>query len=106
MSRARRRSTWPATCGGDIIPLGASPNTLSGNLLNAAALSVMTETLNIESIACRESALHGLGHWHDVYPAEVELIIDRFLSATVNFGLKRSTMRRSRVAAVSSKNKV
>jgi len=80
MSRARRRSTWPATCGGDIIPLGASPNTLSGNLLNAAALSVMTETLNIESIACRESALHGLGHWHDVYPAEVELIIDRFLS--------------------------
>jgi hypothetical protein len=41
----------------------------------------MTETLNIESIACQESALHGLGHWQAAYPAEVELIIDRFLSS-------------------------
>ena len=49
--------------------------------LNPAALSVMTETLNIESIPCRESALHGLGHWHAAYPAEVELIIDRLLSS-------------------------
>lgn len=65
----------------DIIPFGGNPNTPSGNLLNAAALSVMTETLNIESIACQESALHGLGHWHAAYPAEVELIIDRFLSS-------------------------
>jgi hypothetical protein len=65
----------------DIIPFGGNPNTPSGNLLNAAALSVMTETLNIESIACHESALHGLGHWHAAYPAEVELIIDRFLSS-------------------------
>ena len=61
--------------------MGASPNTLSGNLLNAAALrSNDRDFEHRESIACRESALHGLGHWHDVYPAEVELIIDRFLS--------------------------
>ena len=65
----------------DIIPLGGPPNSSSGKLLNAAALGVMAETLNTESIACQESALHGLGHWHSAYPAEVESIIDRFLAS-------------------------
>ena len=88
----------------DIIPFGGSPNTPSGKLLNAAALSVMTETLKIESIACQESELHGLGHWHAAYPAEVGLIIDRFLSRRRELRPEPSTMRRARVAAVSSRN--
>jgi hypothetical protein len=38
----------------------------------------MESTLQIDSIACRESALHGLGHWQRAYPARVGEIIDRF----------------------------
>jgi hypothetical protein len=30
------------------------------------------------SIACREGALHGLGHWQMDYPRQVGEIIDRF----------------------------
>jgi hypothetical protein len=42
-------------------------------------LRVMTRILGIPHDACRESALHGLGHWHLGYPDEVSSIIDRFL---------------------------
>jgi len=36
----------------------------------------MDQTLALDSLACRESALHGLGHWHARYPQGVEQIID------------------------------
>lgn len=45
----------------------------------AACLSVMERTLRIPHDACQESALHGLGHWHAYYPAEVEKIIDAYV---------------------------
>ncbi len=41
----------------------------------------MRRTLDLSSDACRESALHGLGHWHLEYPQQVEAIIDRFLDS-------------------------
>jgi hypothetical protein len=44
-----------------------------------AFLEVMQQTLALPHDACRESALHGLGHWHGGYPTETELIIDTFL---------------------------
>jgi hypothetical protein len=44
-----------------------------------ACLEVMRRTLELDADACRESALHGLGHWHAEYPSEVEAIIAQFL---------------------------
>jgi hypothetical protein len=41
-------------------------------------LQVMGSTLQLDSIACRESALHGLGHWQHQYPQRVGEIIDKF----------------------------
>ena len=41
-------------------------------------LQVMESTLQLDSIACRESALHGLGHWQHQYPQRVGEIIDKF----------------------------
>ena len=38
----------------------------------------MEWTLQLDSIPCRESALHGLGHWQHAYPEQVGEIIDRF----------------------------
>ena len=41
---------------------------------------IMEKQLHLNSIACQESALHGLGHAHRYFPREVETIIDDFLS--------------------------
>jgi hypothetical protein len=40
----------------------------------------MATVLDLESLACTESALHGLGHWHRAYPERVEGLIDGFLA--------------------------
>jgi hypothetical protein len=42
-------------------------------------LQVMNGILTLDSEASRESALHGLGHWHLHYPEEVRQIVDEFL---------------------------
>lgn len=47
--------------------------------LDQEILGVLESTLQLDSIACRESALHGLGHWQHYYPLQVEKIIDAFL---------------------------
>lgn len=39
----------------------------------------MRQSLSIDSEACQESTLHGLGHWQGTYPDTVEEIIDEFL---------------------------
>lgn len=44
-----------------------------------ALLTVMERTLRLESEACREGALHGLGHWHRAYPERTSAIIDGWL---------------------------
>ena len=43
-------------------------------------LEVMERCLSLESDPCRESALHGLSHWHLYYPQQVECAIDAFLA--------------------------
>jgi hypothetical protein len=44
-------------------------------------LRVMEQTLQIDHDACREAALHGLGHWQMDYPAQVVSIIDNWKKA-------------------------
>ena len=50
--------------------------------INKAILAVMKDTLELESLACREGALHGLGHWYTAFPEDVTAIIDDFLRRT------------------------
>ena len=52
--------------------------------LDEMFLKIMEQTLALSSIACRESALHGLGHWQLYYPTETARIVDAFLSSTPN----------------------
>ena len=49
--------------------------------LHDCALRTMERILDLNSIACQESALHGLGHWQRNYSEEVTQIIDRFCEA-------------------------
>lgn len=62
----------------DIIPIIGQPDDPARSGLDRAILQVMESTLQLDSIACRESALHGLGHWQMYYPDRVGEIIDRF----------------------------
>ena len=62
----------------DINPIYAGPDDPAKRDLAEAVLQVMDSTLQLDSIACRESALHGLGHWQHAYPGRVGEIIDRF----------------------------
>jgi hypothetical protein len=63
----------------DLLPVPGKPKDPMRRERNGAFLDVMRRSLELPSDACRESALHGLGHWHSDYPAEVEAIIAQFL---------------------------
>ena len=64
---------------------------------SSALLTVMRSTLDIDNVACQESALHGPGHWYDrQHPEEVERIIDEFLGRGQNL---RSELRQYAQAA-------
>jgi len=66
----------------DLFPLGGKPDTASHKTMGNTAVEVMAEILALNSLACQESALHGLGHWQSAYPQEVTQIIDRFLKTS------------------------
>ena len=57
----------------DILPI-------HGAEVDATCLDVMRMILNLNSVACRESALHGLGHWVYTYQQKVEATITAWLA--------------------------
>jgi hypothetical protein len=63
----------------DIIPLAGQPDDPAHKEMDQTILQVMEDALQLDSIACQESALHGLGHWHLHYPRQIEEIIQGFL---------------------------
>jgi hypothetical protein len=63
----------------DLFPSWGNPEERSRQEEDQTILQVMKGILAIASEACRESALHGLGHWHLTYPEEVRRIVDEFL---------------------------
>jgi hypothetical protein len=64
----------------DLFPTFGTPENPSCELLDAELLGVMKLVLGFDSIACQESALHGLGHWQLTYPEVVQQAIDEFLA--------------------------
>lgn len=71
----------------DLIPLLFEPGESSKEAISKAALEVMEATLGLDSIACQESALHGLGHWELFYPTEVVAIVDQYLKTIPTYEL-------------------
>jgi hypothetical protein len=63
----------------DNMPIYGGPVPEDRNALHLAALETMAAILRFDSLACQESALHGLGHWRRAFPGEVERLIDEFL---------------------------
>jgi hypothetical protein len=75
----------------DIIPIGPQPNDPGRMDLDREILGVMESTLQLDAIACQESALHGLGHWHYGYPKQVAEIVDAFLQSHEGLGAELRT---------------
>ena len=53
--------------------------------MQETALPTMARILDFKSLACQESALHGLGHWQGTDDRRVSAIIDGFLEANPGF---------------------
>ena len=62
----------------DSLALASDPNLPK---MQETALRTMARVLGFKSIACQESALHGLGHWQRDHERQVNAIIDGFLKA-------------------------
>ncbi len=63
----------------DLLPIHGIPEDPRRSEFDAKCLEVQEMMLGLDSDAVQESALHGLGHWHDHYPAAVEKIISAYL---------------------------
>ena len=63
----------------DLMPLMPEPEDPQRHALDQAVLRVLEATLRSPSIACQESALHGLGHWAFGFPDDVRAIVTRYL---------------------------
>jgi hypothetical protein len=60
----------------DVFPRHGIPMQRDLKRIDEVILETLRNILLLDSIACKESALHGLGHWHAAYPEFVEQIID------------------------------
>lgn len=65
----------------DIFPTWGSPGDANRVELDALVLDLQQRILYLQSDACHESALHGLGHWMPRYPRRVETIVDEWLQS-------------------------
>nr|MBA3874138.1 hypothetical protein [Anaerolineae bacterium] len=65
----------------DISPLYPDMEVDNLQLVRNAVLNVMRKTLELDSIVCQESALHGLGHW-DRLPETTDIIGNWFKQHT------------------------
>lgn len=63
----------------DVLPYMPAPENPEQRAIDDAGLAVLSQALRLPSIACQESALHGLGHWSDNYPDETAVEINRFI---------------------------
>lgn len=64
----------------DILPIHGRPDLPERAAVDAEILRLLPRLLSIPQDACRESALHGIGHWRIYYPqlaAEVDAFLER-----------------------------
>jgi hypothetical protein len=62
-----------------VFPAWGNPDAPSLSEEASEYLGVMERCLSLTHHACLEGALHGLGHWHSIFPERVEQTIAGFL---------------------------
>ncbi len=68
----------------DVFPYRFISQSAARAELGGECLAVMEFAIGLDSVACRESALHGLGHWAKDYPDLVRRVIDDFIKMNPN----------------------
>lgn len=63
----------------DVFPAWGDPGDTSRSHEASEYIRVMERCLSLTHEACREGALHGLGHWQLIFSERVERVVDRFL---------------------------
>jgi hypothetical protein len=63
----------------DLLPMVGQPGNPNHREMDQTVLETLRSILQLGSLPCQESALHGLGHWHRSYPRQVEESIHNFL---------------------------
>lgn len=84
----------------DLVPLMPEPGDPARRALDDAVLHVLDAVLRLPSIACQESALHGLGHWQFDYPEQVGACIARYLERVRPDGALRAYAEQAAVGNV------
>jgi hypothetical protein len=79
-------------------PVHGHPEDPAFAAADAEFIDLMARMLELDSIPCQESALHGLGHWQVHYPDRIASLIESFL-ATHNT-LRTELVRYARSAQV------
>lgn len=79
----------------DAMPVHGGPDPADRLALRREVLETMMQILRLDSLACQESALHGLGHNRQHFPAEVEAGIDDFLRGHPNVRAELAIYARS-----------
>ena len=78
----------------DVMPSVALADDPDQEMLHRVLLGTMERILKLDNIACQEAALHGLGHWCDVYPGWVGDVVAAYLDS-----MPTDTWRRQEVVA-------
>lgn len=78
----------------EILPIHGRPDLPERRAFDAEVLLVLERLLSIPHDACRESALHGIGHWCIYYP-ELGRVVDGFLARTPDLRPELVTYARS-----------
>lgn len=65
----------------DTVPALATPDDPNHAAMDGAMLDLWRHALGLDSIACQESALHGLGHWTRHDRTAVDAIVDAYLKS-------------------------
>lgn len=79
----------------DIFPDGVTPQEQGHADINRAVLDTMQRSLALDSIACQEGALHGLGHARRYDPGAVEAVIDAYLKSKPDLNPKLAAYARA-----------
>lgn len=70
-------SPWNLLCfmWWELLPRHGVPRVPTLDSFDLAILRMMGDLINLDHIACKEAALHGLALWHSAYPEKVQEII-------------------------------
>lgn len=88
LSREGDSPTFACYMWWDVIPIYARMGHPEQDLINDVVIEVLRQILQIDSEACMESALHGLGHWQLYLPNQTEPIVIDFLMNRENISIE------------------